>query len=144
MLRPILALLVASLQHVHMPTDSMPVDQQMASASISADYFVLRRDADVLAEATELVNGEELTHADGSPPYVSSGQELSVMGVTAGDGRMVVVLFDYGDEHTAPAMCRIRAGLNGSSPATYRARRWCAERLGVQLPQTTPSPIGNN
>jgi len=143
MLNSIAAMMLAALQQP-VPTEIMPTDQQMASASVSAAYFLLPEEAEVLGEATKLFNAEGLRHADGSPPFVSTMQEPSVMAVIAGDGRMIMIMFSDGDRRTPPAMCRIRAGLNGSSPATERARRWCADKLGVHLAPAAPSPIGSN
>jgi hypothetical protein len=72
MLNSAAAMLLAALQQQPMPTEIMPTDQQMASASVSAASFLLPEDAQVLEEATKLFDAEGLRHADGSPPFVST------------------------------------------------------------------------
>jgi len=133
--------------------------------SQSADFTVLRAldGSDLLVEgidaqmidlpkginaesfAEQVVRAEHLKAWDDGP--IRRNERLEPLGYKAlsdGRGRSIVVY--YSREGNGPSLvCRLRTrGATGLSAARYRALRWCAGQLGLELPTSPPPPVGRN
>ena len=96
--------------------------------------------ADQFAE--QVVQAEHLTSWNNGPMSNNRvGEPLGYKAVSAGDGRGVIVY--YSPQVDGPrVVCRIRTnGQKGLSRARYRALRWCAEQVGVEVPLEPTAPI---
>ncbi|MBI1684669.1 hypothetical protein [Caulobacter hibisci] len=132
--------------------------------SQSADFTVLRTldgadllaggiDAQVIdlpkavtpeAFAEQVVQAEHLKAWDDGP--ITQNERPGALGYKAiheGSGRSIVVY--YARQENGPSVvCRLRTkGATGISAARYRALRWCAGQVGVDLPAIPPPPVGH-
>lgn len=90
------------------------------------------------AFAAELVAAEGLTSWSAQDPTSSRpGSTLHWKARHAADGREVTVYY----EASQSSVCRIRRPHGGMSPGHYQAVRWCAEVLGLRLPERPAAPV---
>lgn len=134
--------LAAASQALAGPTSTMPMDEEMRIERVAADYFSVPPGTDARLIAEQYLEEEGLRQWNDGPPILLERPEYSLMAITTGDGRNVRILFTSASSKSPPGICRVRAlAANGVGPASYRASRWCAEKFGVELPETPAPPI---
>lgn len=109
------------------------------------DAQVIRRPnaMSVDAFAEKVVHAEQLKAWDGNPMVENKiPGPLGYKSLTQSDGRSVVVYYSRG-ANGPKVVCRLRTkGATGLSDARYRALRWCAGQVGVELPTSAAPPVG--
>lgn len=115
----------------------------LADAGIDAQVIRLPEGASAAAFAEQVVRAERLKAWDDGPMRQNERPEpLGYKAVTESGGRTVVVY--YSREANGPdVVCRLRTKTaTGLSAARYRALRWCAGQVGVELPTAPVPPVG--
>jgi hypothetical protein len=111
-------------------------DPEFSAQGIEVDLIRLSgREPDTLA--VQLVEAEGLTSWNGEMTGIGAPSGLYLKAMTAGDGRNVAVVYRNGRD----AVCRVRARTTAATDARWRASRWCAAQMGVELPDRGPPII---
>jgi len=117
----------------------------LSSEGIDAQVISLPRGVSAESFAEHVVQAEHLkAWGDGSIRQNETPGPLGYRALSEGSGRSIVVY--YSREEKGPSVvCRLRTkGARGLSAARYRALRWCAGQVGVELPASPPPPVGGN
>ncbi|WP_143105794.1 hypothetical protein [Brevundimonas viscosa] len=118
----------------------MPLDDGMRRESVTAEYLPTPAGVAAARFAWSTVTAEGLTNANGGPPYTDTAPSgLQLVAIISGDGRAIHAVHRPGID--ANHICVVRAAFNGAGPAAYRAKRWCAARFGIDLPEVRPPVI---
>jgi len=105
---------------------------------LSVEWIARPRGVSAALFAERLAAAEGLVSWSGADPVRSRpGDPLQWRGRHAANGREVVVYFAPGK----PAVCRIRRQRGGVSDMQWRAMRWCAAGLGIDLAEQRPPPL---
>jgi hypothetical protein len=112
---------------------------------IDAQVINLPKGVNAESFAEQVVQAEHLKAWDDGP--IRRNERPGPLGYRAldeGSGRSIVVY--YSAEGSGPSVvCRLRTkGNTGMSAARYRALRWCAGQVGVELSASPPPPVGRN
>lgn len=112
-------------------------DPEFLAQGIEVDLVQVRAGGRPDLLATQLVEAEGLTPWNGEMTEMSAASGLSLKAITAGNGRNVAVVY----RHDSDLVCRVRARTTAATDARWRASRWCAAQLGVELPDRQPAII---
>ncbi|MDI1325690.1 MAG: hypothetical protein PSV23_02715 [Brevundimonas sp.] len=139
--------LCCALASLHLQTaETFPIvsrlsGDDLARREISVDLIARPATEEVSVFAGRVVEAEGLVSWDDKPMMEMTAENgLSFAGVTAGNGRNVSVVY-LTDRPDSLLVCRIRARTTAFDHARYRAARWCAGQLGVELPEQPSPPI---
>ena len=112
---------------------------------IDAQVIALPQGMDVALFAEQVVQAEHLKAWNDGPIRRNERPEpLGYKALSEGGGRSVVVYYSRA-ENGPRVVCRLRTkGVTGLSATRYRALRWCAGQLGIELPTSPPPPVGGN
>lgn len=135
-----LSLLAAALlpQAAEAGSSRMPSDEALAREGVTAEYFSGAADADADELAREFLSASGVVGRNGAAPYAArTAAGYNILAIAGGDGRYALAM--YRPETHGGDICLIR-GLD-FGPAGYRARRWCAARFGIDLPETPTPPV---
>jgi hypothetical protein len=117
----------------------------LLSEGIDAQVVNLPKGMNAETFAEQVVQAEHLKAWDDGPIRQNERPgPLGYRSLDEGSGKSIVVY--YSREGSGPnVVCRLRTkGNTGMSAARYRALRWCAKQVGVQLPTSPPLPVGRN
>jgi hypothetical protein len=99
--------------------------------------------AEIFAE--QVVLAEHLKSWDDGPMTENKRPEpLGYRSIHESNGRSIVVYYSR-EANDPKVVCRLRTkGATGLSAARYRALRWCAGQVGVELPTSLVAPVGQS